>query len=65
MKVLAERDSGAYDATQVEDGPEDTNEKAFLVLRWIRQHKRALGCPEQSCTDSKDGTSDDNKGTGM
>lgn len=26
MKVLAERDSSTYDATEVEDGPEDANE---------------------------------------
>ena len=65
MEVLAEGDCRAYDPTQVEDGPKDTNEKALLVLRWICQHERALCSPEQAGTDTKDGACDNYEGTSM
>lgn len=45
MKVLAERDGRAYDAAEVEDGPEYAYELALLVLGRVREHQRALGCP--------------------
>lgn len=65
MEVLAKGYSRAYDTTQIEDGPEDTDEKALLVLRWICQHKRALCSPKQAGTDTKDGTCNNHEGAGM
>ena len=65
VKVLAKRDGRAYDAAQVEDRPEDTNVKALLALRRICQHERALCSPEQTRTDTQDGTCNDDEGTSM
>lgn len=63
MEVLAERDSRANDGSQVEDGPEDTDENTLLLLRGVRKHQGALRSPKQTRTNALDGTCSQNEGT--
>ena len=48
LEILSERHSGANDAAEVEDGPEDGNVLALLAFRRIREHERALSRPKQA-----------------
>lgn len=54
MEVLPKRDGRAYDAAQVEDGPEDADKSTLLALRRVAHHERTLRSPEQACADAQD-----------
>ena len=63
VEILAEGDSGANDGSQIEDGPEDTNEDTLLLLRGVRKHQGALRGPKQTRTNALDGTCSQNERT--
>ena len=61
MEVLAEGHSCSDNTAEVEDCPEDTDEASLLALRGVAHHKRALCCPEQTSTDTENGTGGDDE----
>ena len=63
LGVKAKRDGGTHHRTQVEDGPEDTDELGFLVLERVGQHYRTLSRPQEASADTENCTSSDDEGT--
>lgn len=56
FKIDCEGDDCTDERTKLEDGPEDTESLALILLKWITHHDTALGRPEQSSGDAEDRT---------
>ena len=54
IKIDSESDDGANERTELEDGPEDTECFALILLERITHHDTSLGRPEQSGGDTED-----------
>ena len=54
-------DRSADNSAKIEDGPEDTDVLALIVLGGISHHEGALGGPQQTCTDSEDSSCRDDE----
>ena len=53
VKVLSEGHRRSDNSAQIEDGPEDADKHALLVLGRIGEHQGALRSPEETGADAK------------
>jgi len=53
-KIDSKGDDGTDEGTKLEDGPEDTERLAFILLEWVTHHNTSLSRPEQSGGDTED-----------
>lgn len=61
VPILDNWGNRADHSAHVEDGPEETDVTTFLGFGGVGHHDSALGCPEEGCTYSEEGTGKDNK----
>jgi len=54
LKIDSEGNDGTDERTKLEEGPEDAERLAFILLEWVTHHNTSLGRPEQSGGDTKD-----------
>ena len=59
LKIDGEGDDGTNERTELEDGPEDTECLAFILLEGIAHHDASLGGPEQSGGDAEECAGED------
>ena len=58
-------DDGADEGAKLEDGPEDTERLALVLLERVGHHYRTLGRPEEGGGDTEDRTSEDDEPIGV
>jgi len=54
FKIDGESNDGTDERTKLENGPEDAERLAFILLEGITHHNTSLGRPEQGGGDTKD-----------
>ena len=59
VKIDSEGDDGADERTKLENGPEDTERLAFILLEGVTHHDTSLGGPEQCGGDAENCAGED------
>lgn len=65
MEIPSQGNCSTHNPTQIEDGPENADKFALLILSGIRKHERSLGCPKQASTEAKYGPGGNNETPGI
>ena len=63
LEVDSESDNSTNKRTELEDGPEDTECLALILLEWVTHHDTPLGRPKQGGGDTEDRASENQEPT--
>jgi len=63
LEIDSEGNDGTNERTELEDGPEDTECLALILLERVTHHDTSLGGPEQGCGDAEDCASENQEPT--